>query len=569
MLNVQESPRVQAVRLITDERSLREQYRYAFADHFTVIQELMQNARRAGATRVVVTYDPGEACLTVTDDGIGIDDFQILVTFAGSNWTEEIARTERPFGFGFASALYVADKVQVESRGRMLAFDTDRLLAGEEFPPTDGTTYTGTKITLFGVDLKTPESTMRSIVQGFPIPVNYNGLELARPDAIDVGGFVSTPVGLVLPDYKFHDSGVVVYLQGFQVYRGHPSYRTDVVHLDGAIFRGKWPDRDRCIDQDLMIEAVSKATRGVHESRLAAMKAALSPIVFCEQAYVLAQSLERLDIFNDIDVVPGSWLGVLNSMPHTLHDGDGFSLDPLALPVSREELEAGDRHLCPLLTSEGGFGALEYSEDDEEAGADQLIWVHAFAARALVLSQRLHHDHWIVKAAASSRTALPKLEYTVLHDALIPETRTQWIGDTRLLLTTLPTLEVDGLTVTIRQAFATIVDGRTTIVVPCTTDDIGSTSAAYVTEACLRQCRSYIDGNEVLDEQALNIDEREANQLVRQLLAKSPRDHLQSVLDAALSDYRAELKRYSVITIEVDAAGNTKVLDLAEAAAFQ
>lgn len=566
MLETQVAPAAQAVRLITDERSLREQYRFAFSNHYTVVQELMQNARRAGATRIDITYNHAKACLTVSDDGCGIDDFQILLTFAGSGWNDQVTQAERPYGFGFASALYVAREVEVASRGRLLAFDTTKALAGEVFSVTEGPVTVGTTITLHGVELKTPADTLAKIVAGFAIPVTFNDRELPRPDAIDCGTYEATPVGLVRTMDRFESSAAVVYLQGFQVYRSHSFYRRDVVHLDGANYRGKWPDRDRCLDEDQMVKEVLQAIRGLYEVRLARMKASLAPIVFCRQAYELARSLGRLDVFNDVDVAPGEWLGVLTDMPHSLTEGDELPLRRVDGEITRQSVETGDIRLSPIQSFEG-FTALEYASGDLEPGADQLRWVHAYACGAHVLVEPLHHDHWLLSAVAATYADAPKLSYTTLHEARIGSERTQWIGHTRLLLTTVPTLEANGVIATTQYAFAAVIDDETTIVVPCVAGPEGDWVAAHVHHACLRQCYSYMGDDDCLDESDLDTDEAEANQLVRLLLARSPEEHLQSVLSTALLAYGPELKRYSRVSISFDQDGHVKVLDLAEATA--
>ena len=46
---------------INTEGALRNQ-RYAFTDRFTLISELLQNARRAGAMRIEIHYDAPPRC---------------------------------------------------------------------------------------------------------------------------------------------------------------------------------------------------------------------------------------------------------------------------------------------------------------------------------------------------------------------------------------------------------------------------------------------------------------------------------------------------------------------------
>ena len=74
-----------------------------------ILVEGFQNSRRAGATRVRMTVEPfpgpGEAQFTVSiaDDGDGIADPAVLLSFGENGWDEELVRREDAAGFGFAS----------------------------------------------------------------------------------------------------------------------------------------------------------------------------------------------------------------------------------------------------------------------------------------------------------------------------------------------------------------------------------------------------------------------------------------------------------------------------------
>ena len=65
---------------VNEEGALRNQ-RFAFSDRYTLITELLQNARRAGADRIEVAFDAATQVLRVTDNGRGIEDFQKLLVF--------------------------------------------------------------------------------------------------------------------------------------------------------------------------------------------------------------------------------------------------------------------------------------------------------------------------------------------------------------------------------------------------------------------------------------------------------------------------------------------------------
>ena len=70
-----------------------------------VLTELLQNARRAGATRVDIDrFDLADRqVLVVRDDGSGIADPAKLVTLGDSGWDSEIAHREDPAGMGVFS----------------------------------------------------------------------------------------------------------------------------------------------------------------------------------------------------------------------------------------------------------------------------------------------------------------------------------------------------------------------------------------------------------------------------------------------------------------------------------
>ena len=71
------------------------------ADIFT---ETLQNSRRAGATRVRVAVagpaDTGPLTVTVTDDGAGIADPAVLLSFGENGWSEDLVRREDAAGMG-------------------------------------------------------------------------------------------------------------------------------------------------------------------------------------------------------------------------------------------------------------------------------------------------------------------------------------------------------------------------------------------------------------------------------------------------------------------------------------
>ena len=66
-----------------------------------VLSELFQNARRAAAL-IRVRFDPEGPTLAVEDNGCGIADPQVLLSFGENGWDESLTRREDAAGTGFA-----------------------------------------------------------------------------------------------------------------------------------------------------------------------------------------------------------------------------------------------------------------------------------------------------------------------------------------------------------------------------------------------------------------------------------------------------------------------------------
>lgn len=85
------------------------------------IIEILQNARRAGATEVRISNKDG--LVTVTDNGSGIDDFQKLLDLGGSGWDEKLEAGEDPAGVGLFSL--APKEVTITSGDRQIVIEKD------------------------------------------------------------------------------------------------------------------------------------------------------------------------------------------------------------------------------------------------------------------------------------------------------------------------------------------------------------------------------------------------------------------------------------------------------------
>ncbi|EGQ61188.1 hypothetical protein GGI1_05061, partial [Acidithiobacillus sp. GGI-221] len=93
------------LKINVNEKALISNLKMAFATGTTWVTELLQNARRAGATKIHIALQPEQKEFTIWDDGQGIKDMQNLFSIAESGWDEPIITEEKPYGMGFLSCL--------------------------------------------------------------------------------------------------------------------------------------------------------------------------------------------------------------------------------------------------------------------------------------------------------------------------------------------------------------------------------------------------------------------------------------------------------------------------------
>ncbi len=192
--------------------------------------ELLQNARRAGATRVDIEIADGR--VAVTDDGDGIADPAALLAFGQTAWRGETARREDPAGMG-VYALARCPDVAIRSRCRPRTAGgpagpgwqvrlTPAHFLGEEAAAVetiaDKETPFGTRV-VFSDDRAT-EGDARRAARHFPLPVTCGGKEIERVDFLKGSVYTEEWRGLLIgirtnepsygtrPEFNFH--GIVI-----------------------------------------------------------------------------------------------------------------------------------------------------------------------------------------------------------------------------------------------------------------------------------------------------------------------------------------------------------------------
>lgn len=177
-----------------------------------VLNELFQNARRAGASLVEVEMLDlaGHSTLVIRDDGRGIDDPAALVTLGHSGWDATIAQREDPAGMGMFSL--AGHRVEIRSHSSVAgqgwrviitpdAWESSAELMVEPFEHAGGTELL--------VDM--PEAWERHIDQAiaraarhYPVPVRYQGTVLAQADWLEGAAHIELWRGSRIGVFKGH-----------------------------------------------------------------------------------------------------------------------------------------------------------------------------------------------------------------------------------------------------------------------------------------------------------------------------------------------------------------------------
>jgi Histidine kinase-, DNA gyrase B-, and HSP90-like ATPase len=159
------------------------------------LNELLQNARRAGASAIEITLSANDH-LTIADDGSGIADPQTLLTLGESNWSEETQQQESPAGMGVFSL--AKRTVTIRSHDWQVHL-TPAHFSGEAIAPVEFCdAIEGTRLSFFikAIETSTFRSRVWQIAEFYPLPVWLNGEEIPRQDFLEKAVYVENLLGL-------------------------------------------------------------------------------------------------------------------------------------------------------------------------------------------------------------------------------------------------------------------------------------------------------------------------------------------------------------------------------------
>lgn len=496
---------------INEEGALRNQ-RYAFTDRFTLISELLQNARRAGAAQIEVDYDADTKVLTVQDDGRGVDNFQKLLSFHESGWDAATQAEEHPFGVGFSKCLYAATRCIVTSHHQQVDIDTQAALAKALIEvEAVAEPVAGTRIKLHGVDLPDLSDRIETLCQGFPVWVLFNGKPLMRHFAVAHLATMDSPIGSVhltgMQDGKF-SYNTLVFLQGFCVMK--PDYcpydEVNVVHLDSRQFMARLPDRDKLIDEDVQNKRIKAALTDCWRQILESAKARLLPEQFVAIYYSAMRAWGHWELLNDLDVLPAELFDEIVDYP--IQDDDRCYVRQVAAAPTREAIESGTVTLV----------SLDWLDDDNAAR-----WMLARAKGFLIFDWiGLSSEHWAWRHVRFLDQETVRVE--AVSEQIRVQLEGRWVWPTVILC--------DSVILRSAKDMAEITDSgvchEDVIYIP-----MGETSGQPV-----RQASSFIDENDQFMSSDLETDRDALADLIRRLRSVDPVQTLDSLLqDLRLGKY--------------------------------
>lgn len=523
------------VQLQVNQAKLVQNLALAFTNKTTFIAELMQNARRAGASEIHLNYvvsgnadGKSNGTLVIEDNGSGIQSWQDLLSLADSGWDNTIQAQERPYGVGFFSCISSAKSVKVESGQHKLEFDREYVMTMQSISvQSNDETVAGTRITLSGLPLDgyAVDEAVQTYARGFPVKVffedkeisRYQCAEVLRSTAADYEAVVTIDgLGLCAfrkPGKRWQSAmlGMSLYLLGIPVLGGNDDV---IVHLDPSKFPARLPDRDKLIDQNEKVAYIRRIVKGWWLSYMATLKRTLSIEALWEAYPAVAAEMLSNGMLDDIDRVPGKVIGGVPRLTVTSW-ASGDSASPTGW-ISRQSIEDGSIVLCKGLCS---------FHEGRHALTHELAYHHGWSRLKMSVSK----THWLNSRIVDLEDAIEDVEVDYVSKAS-------------------DSIYLDGVDVTVHLVDAVRLQWKgyeatiTDTSVMFFDDDAGQDGTLIVPPGsgswdAIAKISSFYDGGDYTDDDYMESGRKELEQLLMVLRGASPAASLMTIMDG--SDYRS------------------------------
>jgi primosomal replication protein N len=399
---------MKTIQLEVDQNRLVKNLNFAFTNKTTYLGELIQNARRAGATKIEFNTFPETGVLKVRDNGAGILNMQNLLSIGGSDWSEDVIQKDSPYGLGFLSCLFASESVVVESNQQRISFKTAEMLDGSKVEIETSDVDLGTVIELTGIDLEVREG-LKHFSLGNEIAVFLNGEWMPFDLSINGGlSFIDTDIGSVYLS-GFDDDGVnhlcgstdhtIVYLQGIMVYKSSKiasfTSKSNIVHLDPTQFKGRLPDRNVLVDGKEAIEKINQVIRLMWREKISKLIDATSDKTdLVNNKYWLFKKWGCLELLNDIDFLPPEVLGRNNTYP-----------------TSRERFEGRVYEVYSRKAVESGSVKIVNVDEFDDPWSGYNASMYAYINDTVCYTGGLDSEHWLFRHMTTIKNGQVKLVF--------------------------------------------------------------------------------------------------------------------------------------------------------------
>lgn len=398
------------VKLSVEAKNLVNTLKVKFANYDSVIKELAQNARRAGATEVHFIIDSELATLSVIDNGRGIHDMGAILSVDSSVSKDASRDDERTRSLGVLAAVYTAGHIEITSLDKRISASTDKILSMDSIQVDPITFVPSTTIKLSGggvtallrsiqADIRGLRSFFTNTFRAFPINVYVNDWEITRDRSIDSGiawvelseGLFHVPMSVSRSNRGAGslrvESRWVAYYHGLEIHRcgyDHKSHPINVVHLDGDT----WGELDNVDESRNKIVGLIER---VIESNLCNFAYNPENEAIVLNSYNLYANYDLLQVYNAMDSLPANVLCCQASYPVITNNGENeFWIDTF---ISKSDVQSGSV-----------FVFEEAPIYDEGCCFSYPMYLFALRDKAYWLGAQLHSDHWIYSHCIRERS---------------------------------------------------------------------------------------------------------------------------------------------------------------------
>ena len=169
-----------------------------------IMNELLQNSRRSGASSVDITLEGHR--ITVGDDGKGIKDPEAVLAFGMTGWDKQTTKSEHPAGMGLY-ALARREQICIRSKSGageawQVNLTPDHFVGKLPAPVeriTDDRQVTGTTVTFNGEP--NDEKSIKEAVEYYPLPVRINGETIEQKDFLENANHIEEWQGIRIGVY--------------------------------------------------------------------------------------------------------------------------------------------------------------------------------------------------------------------------------------------------------------------------------------------------------------------------------------------------------------------------------